>query len=478
MSLLFKKIETIDTPAEFLNLDDPLPEYRGNPLIGSLGPIRTDKEVSKLLTVKPRYEPEMRMLPSHLRSHAAFALREFFLPGIPHMSAVKEVDLLIRQSYKYRNPFDREFRRRVAQQRKELQETKDWRRLRPLYPFKPQLGAAVWGPPGTGKTLSIDYAGSDFRPTVDHAYVVDGERVAFTQMPIIKLNLFQDGSLKSLGVEFFGQAEATLCIPLMSEWGVDRATGNQIQTLILQACLEFNVGIIVLDEFQFVQAAHDGARKALNYIVRLMNCAGIAVIVIGTPATAGLLKENLAASRRFISRIQPFVPFSAGPVWDAFVHQMFHYQYVTDMASEAELAPTLLSLSGGIPDLAVKLFLLSQMRLFGRPNERLTRSVLVETSDMLFYTVQDRLLELKGKAPDAKDIAALVKKMETNFNDLARHENERAGGEPIPGLEKPSYGPIELSANGEQTTAGKIKRAGKAADPVAELNALGVVATL
>lgn len=472
MSTIPGKIQPIETPGEYLNLDDPIAAYRGNPLIGALGPIRTKEQIRDLLTVKPAYDPAERRLPAHLRPHAAFALREFFLPGIPHMAAVKEVDLLIRQSYKYRNPLDRKYRRQVARERKEL---KDWRQLPERYAFIP-LGAAVIGPPGTGKTLSIDFAAKDFPPVVEHAYLINGNRVAFTQIPCLRLNLFQDGSLKSFGREIFDQAEQTLSIPLARDWGVDRATGNRIQSLYFQLCQEYNVGLFVVDEFQFIQAAHDGTRRALNYFVRLMNCIGVAVVVIGTPATAGLLKENLAASRRFLSPIPPYTPFVAGQVWDAFFGQMARYQYVAEMDPLAGLSAVVLDLSGGIPDLAVKLFMLSQMRLFGRKKERLTADVLRETSKLLFYTVQDRLVELKGKAPEAKDIATVAKTMNEAFNAIARVETERVGAEPIAGLEPPRSSAVTISADVAETVAGKMRKAAKAGDKLAALETLGVLA--
>ena len=472
MSTISSNFQPIDTPGEYLNTDDPIAAYRGNPLIGALGSIRTKEQIRDLLTVKPAYDPEERRLPAHLRPHVAFALREFFLPGIPHMAAVKEVDLLIRQSYKHRNPLDRKYRRQWARDQKDLKEE---RQLPERYAFMP-LGAAVIGPPGTGKTLSIDFAVRKFPPVVEQAYLINGTRVAFTQIPCLRLNLFQDGSLKSFGREMFDQAEQTLSIPLARDWGVDRATGNRIQSLYFQLCQEFNVGLFAVDEFQFIQAAHDGTRRALNYFVRLMNCIGVAVIVIGSQATAGLLKENLAASRRFLSPIPPYTPFVTGKVWDAFFGQMVRYQYVAEMDSLANLSAVVLELSGGIPDLAVKLFLLSQMRLFGRTKERLTADVLRETSKLLFYTVQERLVELKGKAPEARDIATVAQTMSKTFDALAHIEAERVGAGPIPGLEPTHSSPITISSDVAETVAGKMTKAAKAGDKLAALEDLGLVA--
>jgi hypothetical protein len=463
----------LDTPSSFLNLDDPIAAYRGNPLIGSLGPIRTSSQIASLLTRKPKYDQSERGLAPHFRFHAAFALRELFLPGIPHMAAVRETDLLIRQSYKNRNPLDRRYRAMVAQERNL---SKNGLPLPEHYKTLPQLGAAAIGPPGTGKTLTMDFAVQNIPPVIEHAYVVDGVRVAFKQLPYLKINLFQDGSLKSFGREIFEQAEQTLSIPLAREWGVDRANGNLIQSLYFQLCREYNIGLFILDEFQLISSSHDGTRKALSYFVRLMNCIGVAVIVIGTPLTAALLKENLAASRRFVSSIPPYTAFSEGPLWRAFFEQVYRYQYVKEMDSRDEIASAVLRLSGGIPDLAIKLFLLSQMRLIGRKLERLTPKVIHDTSTLLFYTLQDRLVELKGQAPETADIASLARKADDAFKELAKRECERVGGDASDDLSGLRQQPLEIVGDGEVPLAAKMKAISKEHNPVAALEKLGVIA--
>jgi hypothetical protein len=470
MNSAYSKIEAINTPLTYINLDDPIAGYRGNPLIGALGPVRTAVEIGELLTVKPRYDPSERNLPPHLRTHAAFALREFFLPGIPHMAAVKEVDLLIRQSYRYRNPLDLKYR--VTTER-DIKALKEGRPLSPRYEAMPPLGATVIGPPGMGKTMSIGLGVKDIPAVVEHTYLVDGVRITFKQVPYLKINLFQDGSLKAFGLEIFEQAEQTLSVPLARDWGLDRATGNRIQSLYFQLCREYNVGLFILDEFQLIQAAHDGTKKALSYFVRLMNCIGVALIVIGTSATSQLLKENMAASRRFLSSIPPFTPFVAGAVWDAFFLEMARYQYVAKMDDIPKLSKMVLELSGGIPDLAVKLFLLSQIRLFGKQQEFLDCRVIEQTSALLFSTVQDRLVELKGRAPEKKGLEDAVKKVDAAFAELTNIENERVKGAPI--AMAPTK-PIELFSTEENTIAGKILAAAKNGDSMAALTALGVIA--
>ena len=465
------RVEAIGTPEEYLNRDDTIAAYRGNPCIGALGPIRTKKQVQELLTIKPTYDPAERGLPAHLRPHVAYQIRQFFVPGIAHVAAVQEVDLLIRQSYLGRNPLDKKHRWLVSADARRM---KAGAALPPRYLCVPGLGASVIGHPGTGKTMSVDLALRDFVSSAQHGYRIDGDRLAFTQLPYLKLNLHQDGSLKSFGREIFEQAEQTLEVPLIREWGVDRATTDKIQNLYFQLCWEFKVGLFVVDEFQLIQAVHDGTRRALSYFVRLMNCVGVAVLVIGTPVTADLLKENLAASRRFLCNIPRFEVFTKGKVWDAFFKSLSAYQYVKQMDPVEELANTVLKLSGGVPDLVVKLFLLSQMRLFGREKEHLTSRVLLETSDKLFHSVQDRLLELQGKRPESPEISKVAADAEKTFNQIAAQEAARLGGA-LPGDLAPTLTPEIVSPKTSSRTK-KIRDAGEKGDPIQALEAAGLVA--
>jgi len=461
------------SPEAFLNHDDPIAEYRGNPLIGALGSIRTDKQIQDLLTSPFTYTEDAKQLPRHLKPHAAFALREFFLPDIPHMATVREIDLLIRQSYKRRNPLNRAYLAQILEDTKTLEHGI---MLPERYLFVPSLGATAIGPPGNGKTLSCDYGLRDWAPAIMHSYIIKGERISFWQIPAMKINLFQDGSLKSFGLEIFNQGEQILGIPLRRDWGVDAAgAGNWIQSLYMQFCLEYNVGLFVIDEFQLITALHEGHRRALSYFVRLMNCLGVAMIVVGTQHTAKLLSGDMAASRRFIGSIPQFAPFVAGKVWNAFSKQMLRYQYVKSMDDHAQISAALLEASGGVRDLAVKLYLLSQMRLFGKAKEHLTPQTIAETANVLFYTVRHRLAELKGAAPERYGLSDVAKQVEKTFQFQAAAENERVGGAPLaqPGHE-PSTSPIEISAADPQVAA--IKTAAKGDSPLAALTGLGLVA--
>jgi len=468
-----KSEKSTDESPEFLNLNDPIRAYRGNPLIGALPPIRTADEILELLLRKVDYDESESNLPRHLRPHAAFNIRRFFLPGIPHTRGVEEVDLLIRQSYVDRNPLDPRYRRILA---RDVETLKLGRSIPERYLFVPQLGSCASGPPGMGKTLTFDFSLEDMPQVIDHVYTVDGRKIAFRQVVYLKVNLFQDGSLKSFGMEIFERLEEALGQELVRDWGYSTATGNMIQNSFYQVLREYHVGLLIIDEFQFIESSHDGVKASLNYMVRMMNQLGIAVIVIGSSATRALMKGNMAASRRFIGNIPPYTPFTPGESWDAFAKKLLRLRYVKKYGNIEAIKTHLLELSGGIPDLAVKLFLLSQMRLFGRTDETLTAAVLTETSDQLFYLVKDRLTELRGQMPERPRLDEAAKKLRETFAAVAAHEAARVGAAPIPGIEPPVSSPIEINPGAVGDVAKAIRDAAKAPDWLEVLSSLGVVA--
>src|SRR5579862_151590 len=101
----------------FLNPDDPIPEYRNNPVIGALGPIADADARLAALYDQPHFDDNVRKLPPHLRAHAIRALSGLFVPMAAHDRTMQEFDILIRRSYIHRNPLSPKYRRQIQSDR-------------------------------------------------------------------------------------------------------------------------------------------------------------------------------------------------------------------------------------------------------------------------------------------------------------------------------------------------------------------------
>lgn len=411
----------------WLNFDDPIEAYRGNPLIGSLGRIPTKKQVIDILTHRPDYFESGRKLDSHLRPHAAFAMRQLFIPMATHVSVVQEVDLLLRQGYRHRNPLDMAYRRRIRKDR-ELLENKI---LPPQRFARMQLGTSATGTAGTGKTISFEIATSRHPEVVEHSLELEGELIAFKQVPTLTLHMFQDASLKAFGIEFFNRLGQALQEPIRETWRVDSATGNAIQFLLLKACIDYNIGLIVVDELQNMKAHGQDYTIVLAYFTRLMNTLGVPVAVIGTELARTLISADLPSARRFLGNIPPFAPIPKGPMWRQFLKELWRYQYLRTYTTADKFEDLLHDISAGIPDIVVKLYLLIQLRLFGKKSEVITDKIIRQTADLLLHSIKNNLRSEREQKANADGFTTALGEAEESFKEQVNAEAHRVGCEPL-----------------------------------------------
>ncbi|MFT3783548.1 MAG: AAA family ATPase [Nibricoccus sp.] len=454
--------------------------YRNNPLIGALGPVLTGDEITSLLTRRPSYDPSERKLPPHLKAHAIYALRSLVVPTPMHKAIVQEVGVILRQGYVHRNPLSPSYSRMIALDRPALKQG-----ILPPERFRnvPLLGSAAMGTAGTGKTMGFDIAVSTYPQVIDHCYELNGVRVAFKQVTWLKINLFQDASLKAFGIEFFEKLGEAVGENLRRDWGVDACNGNNVQPLIYRACREYNLGLLIVDELQNMVSHSKGYKAVLSYFIRMMNCLGLPIAVIGTNAAGALMQTDAAAARRFISGIPPFRPLASGPLWRGFLEEVWHLQYTKEATTLDEtLEKQIHELTGGVPDLVIKLYCLTQTRLFGRKNERLTKGILDETAADLFHTIKDRILELKGRTIDTARIQEQRERLDKQYKELTHKEEVRLGAQPT-SWETSTQGPVFVGEeNIEESTISdpppaqnEMIQASRAKDKKAALAKLGIL---
>src|SRR5581483_454952 len=151
----------------FLNPEDPIPEYRNNPLIGALGPVAEAEARFDALYEPPPYDVSACNLAPHLRAHVVRSLSGLLVPMPAHDRAQPEIDIMVRRTYLHRNLPSEKYRRQVRADRDLLLAGS----LPPeRFANSPLLGAAVLGPPGVGKTTLMRLIVSQHPQVIHHAY--------------------------------------------------------------------------------------------------------------------------------------------------------------------------------------------------------------------------------------------------------------------------------------------------------------------
>lgn len=78
--------------------------YSGNILQARLGPIRSPEEALGDLICLPPRPAGVSMIPKHLRLHHLADIWDFHYPSLNERHLQQSIDLMVRQSYKHRNP--------------------------------------------------------------------------------------------------------------------------------------------------------------------------------------------------------------------------------------------------------------------------------------------------------------------------------------------------------------------------------------
>lgn len=482
--------------------DGLISAYRGHPLIEACGPIPDDEYWRRVLTANnPTYDPSDRFLPAHRRAHVApIVLSELRVVTPVQLQIAHKVRELQMRGYLHRNILSPEFRRRLREDREVLMRGGE---LPERFAQVKRLGGVVSGYAGVGKTTLVDMAMDTLPPCHRHRLTLpDGSIISCNQVFGVKVELFEDADLKDLAFEICSTVEAQSGdTDLWRTYGLNVCSETSVQPRIYALCRDYNVGMIKVDESQNMVAHRDGYRRVLKYLVRLMNQCGVPVLVIGTPMIDGLISRDGAAGRR-LAGMPKMEPLRKGSdMLKEFLREVGRFRYTQQDSDLEALADTYHDATGGIPDLIIKLDTQAQVKMFGRkdalgrPAEKVTREVLLETADQLFWMVKDYVTLVREGKQEASLSDDERRRLDENFHQTLNATQAAVGAPPFaPNVRTPA--PIEVvgsaaTADADVTTttvdaadrsAGiavaehPIVAAGKAGDIKAALRKLGLLA--
>ena len=158
-----------------------------------------------------------------------------------------------------------------------------------------------------------------------------------------------------------------------------------------------HIGLLVIDELQNIAyRKSDGGIRFLNFLVHLINGAGVSVCMVGTPRVLQVLQQEFRSARRTTGLVYDRLPNDKE--FSLLLHGLWHYQYTqyaTDLTPE--LANWLYRKTQGIPDILSKLLYNAQKQAILDGREKLDLEVFESAFIKNLEMVSEYISELSAK---------------------------------------------------------------------------------
>ena len=340
-------------------LDVPdLPEYAGNPFIARLPALQSTRELHDQLLSVPYFDEKETAYPAHVRKHCIVRLTKCFLPQARQVDLAGKFSLLLRQGYVGRNPLTHEYLHHLQNGYDRI----EGKSLEAAVSKPVQNTAnsfALLGCPGVGKTLAMNCVLEQYPQVIRH----EQPRV-LVQIVWLRLEAPALGSLKQLCIDFFEAVDKLIGTDYVKRY----ATGTGVEQMLVHMAYVSQLhalGVLVIDEIQHLRGVKVGPDALMKFLVKLVNTIGLPVIPIGTLGALEILQGSFSQARRSTGLGSLLWDrMSADAVWDNFLKKLWKYQWTTPRTELTdELNAAFYDESQGVADLAVKLFMLAQLRL-------------------------------------------------------------------------------------------------------------------
>jgi hypothetical protein len=397
----------------------PFDPYAGNILTQGLGPILSPQEMLSQLTFLPPIPGDMRNVPRHIRMHLLMTLRDFHFPSLEGRRLAESIDLMIRPSYRYRDPATAQTWRLISGEP-----------IAHKTPRAPATAAVAVGHSGSGKTEAILRA-LDCYPS----QVIEHE--SFPNIVGKHLQVVW----QSVDVHASGRS-VDLAANLMRSWDLtmnryrpgqperfaaslakDRRDGQKMLDEWRQVASSYFLGLLHLDEVQnfFKLQSLETRRKrrnsnseamelsivedqSLKWVLTLTNTWQIPLLISGTPDGVGALTQRLSNIQRFVtSGYHPFPLYESASdpnFYGGFFQQLVKYQFVLKrLPATLDFAELIIELTAGVPRLIIALWIAAHRVAFERKDDDFRFEDFKRAAGTYLAAVKPAVTALRSKDP-------------------------------------------------------------------------------
>lgn len=357
--------------------------YSGNPYVEALPPMLAGQELIRALASVPLYSTSDRDRSTGERLQLLSALYEFYQPLTMTLDLYCEVYNAMQHCYGQYTP-----QREAAalQQGYAAMQGKA---------VAASIGGgnsfSVVGVSGLGKSTALQRVLSLF-PRIIHHERYKGQMLCCQQIPYLVVQTPHDGSVKAMILDIYLQLDALLGTSYQHYALAHKLTLDVLVSQLNQIVRVNHVGLLVIDELQNIAYRKNGIRF-INFLVQLINGAGVSICMVGTPRVLQVLQQEFRSARRTTGLIYDRLPDDKE--FALLLHGLWHYQYTrfaTDLTPEMQ--SWLYRKTQGIPDVLVKLLYNAQKLCILDGRERLDYEVLESAFLKNLGMVSDYMAEL------------------------------------------------------------------------------------
>lgn len=377
--------------------EQPIPEYRSNPLIEALPPILSEKQAAARMLLRPPFDSAERALPAEQRWHLLARLKHLVVPRRPIFYEVERtISRLIRAGYVVRNPLDAGTWRMVYN----AQDPSHCMTVDPqLVPSESQ--ALMVGLSGSGKTTCADAILRTYPQQVIQHTVWHDHRLPITQIVWMKVTCPKNGSISSFCREFARQADLALHNggKYEKEFSKSKMREDMLEGAMRQIAATHFLGILFIDEIQRLSLAKTGGSSPLlHFFQDLRTSLRVPVVEIGTYKAGNLFTREMKDARRASENglLEFRRPLKRIKEWDDFVRRIWTYQWVQNPVDpDDDMLTLIFDLTQSIPDVVVLLFKLAQQRAMWDGSETIDIPLLKQTFEESLTLLHAPLNELR-----------------------------------------------------------------------------------
>lgn len=370
------------------------PLYDNNPFIEALPPMLSGRDLIHALAVIPPYSDSDRDRSTGERLQLLSSLYEFYQPLSMTIDLYCEVYTAMQHCYGQYS---------IQSEAAAMQNGYSMMHGNAL---AASIGGgnsfSVIGVSGLGKSTALQRVLSLYPQVIEHT-VYHGQKFYCHQIPYLVVQTPHDASIKALILDIYLQIDSLIGTCYQKDALSRRLSIDVLVSQLNQIVRVNHIGLLVIDELQNITYhKSDGGIRFLNFLVHLINGAGVSVCMVGTPRVLQVLQQEFRAARRTTGLVYDRLPNDKE--FSLLLHGLWYYQYtqyVTDLTPE--LTNWLYRKTQGIPDILSKLLYNAQKQAILDGREKLD----LEVFESAYATkIENALLNLYGSYVPATDISA------------------------------------------------------------------------